>query len=236
MQDAPLLIETLGWDGQRLVRRTRHMARLAASAAALGYAHDAEAVARILDSVEGSEPLRVRLTLDRQGGLDLTTAPMGPTAALWRVALAPDRLDASDPWLRHKTTRRALYDRWRAALPQGVDEVLFANQTGQMAEGTITNLFFAASPFDDAPLFTPPLSDGCLPGCLRAELLATGKCTERALAVDDLGDISLYCGNSLRGLIPAQLVTLEGANDGKSEGPNTGPNNAPNVPRDIKAD
>lgn len=223
MQDAPLLIETLAWDGQRLVRRTRHMARLAASATALGYAHDAEAVARILGSVGGPAPLRVRLTLDRHGALDLTTAPMGPTAALWRVALAPDRLDAADPWLRHKTTRRALYDRWRAALPEGVDEVLFANQTGQMAEGTITNLFFAASPSDDAALFTTPLSHGCLPGCLRAELLATGKCTERALSLDDLGDVSLYCGNSLRGLIPAQLVPLEG------------PDNRPPTPRDTTA-
>lgn len=204
----PLLIETLGWDGQRLRRRDLHEARLARSAAALGYPHDPARVAEGLDRVAGPAPLRVRLTLDATGRVELTSAPLPPTPAGWRVMLADTRLDEGDPWLRHKTGNRALYDRHRADLPQGVDEVIFANRAGRMAEGTITNLFYRLP--DAGDLFTPPLADGCLPGCLRAELLGRGDCTERALPLSDLGSVTLFCGNSLRGLIPATLTSGPG--------------------------
>ncbi|APX90236.1 hypothetical protein BV394_11275 [Brevirhabdus pacifica] len=201
----PLLIETLGWDGQCLNRRDLHQARLARSAAALGYPHDPAHVAEALDRIAGPAPLRVRLTLDATGRVELTSAALPPTPASWRVMLADTRLDEDDPWLRHKTGNRALYDRHRADLPQGVDEVIFVNRAGRMAEGTITNLFYRLPGAGD--LFTPPLADGCLPGCLRAELLARGDCTERSLPLSDLGSVPLFCGNSLRGLIPATLTS-----------------------------
>ncbi len=52
-------------------------------------------------------PLRVRLTLDRDGSIDVTTAPFVPLAdgAAWRVRIASTRLDSSDRLLRMKTTR-----------------------------------------------------------------------------------------------------------------------------------
>ena len=105
------------------------------------------------------------------------------------------------PRLAHKTTDRALYDRARAALPAGVDEYLFLNERGEAAEGTITTLFFDLGD----GLRTPPLSSGCLPGCLRAELLATGRAREEPLPASLLPRAKLWMGNSLRGLIPAVL-------------------------------
>lgn len=108
---------------------------------------------------------------------------------------------SADPRLAHKTTDRALYDRARAALPAGVDEYLFLNERGEAAEGTITTLFFDLGD----GLRTPPLSSGCLPGCLRAELLATGRAREEPLPASLLPRAKLWMGNSLRGLIPAVL-------------------------------
>lgn len=195
------LIETLGWDGQRLVRLERHLDRLARSAARLGFAHDPTAIVETLATITGPAPLRVRLTLAQDGRAEVAHGPLAPNPALWRVALAETRLEAGDPWLCIKTTRRQLYDRDRAALPAGTHEYIYANQRGELCEGTITSLFFDLG----SGLCTPPLRCGLLPGCLRAEMLETGAAREENLTLHDLPRARLWMGNSLRGLIPARL-------------------------------
>lgn len=200
------LIETLGWHpDEGPLRAALHLARMARSATALGMPLDQIEARRLLDQITGPAPLRCRLTLTTRGALTLETAPLAAAAPLWRVAIHPERLDADDPWLRHKTTRRALYDRARAELPAGSDEWLFLNRTGQVCEGTITNIF---ADLGDS-LLTPPLASGLLPGILRAELLASDRAREAVLRPEDLRNARrLYCGNSLRGLIPATLVAM----------------------------
>ncbi len=192
------LIETLAWDGAALVRGDRHLARLARSALRLGWGCDLAAVLTALHKGR-SAPARLRLTLDHAGRIEVTEAPLPPTARFWRVGLAQERLNAADPWLTLKSTRRAAYDAARAALPEGLDEVVFLNAAGQVCDGTITTVFFDAG----EGLATPPLTSGLLPGVLRAELLQTGRAHEAILRREDLAGVRLWVGNSLRGLIPA---------------------------------
>ena len=192
------LIETLGWDGARLVRCEPHLARLARSAAALGWACDPDA-ARAALSAGRAGPARLRLTLDRAGDLRVTESPLVPVAAPWRVGLAVARLDAGDPWLSVKSTRRAAYDAARAALPPGLDEVVFLNAAGEVCDGSITTVFF-----DEGDGFcTPPLRCGLLPGVFRAEMLETGRAREAVLAGENLSKVRLFVANSLRGMMPA---------------------------------
>lgn len=196
------LIETFGWDGTGFCRLDAHLARARASAAALGFVWDEAAIRAALAPVRGPAALRVRLTIGRHGDAEVTTGPLAPNPPEWRLALAPERLDPDAPLLRHKTTERALYDRTRAALPAGFDEALFLNTRGEAAEGTITNLFADLG----AGLVTPPLASGCLPGILRAELLASGRVREAVIRAGDLSRARLFMGNALRGLIPARLA------------------------------
>ncbi len=195
------LIETFGWDGARFVRLDRHRARMAASAMALGLPFATAGFDRALPPDPGPAPLRLRLTLDRAGGFALTSAPLPPNPGHWRLALADRRLWSGDARLAHKTTDRGLYDQARAALPEGLDEFLFLNERGEAAEGTISNLFFDLGD----GLSTPPLTSGCLPGCLRAELIDTGRVRVAVLMASDLPRARLWMGNSLRGLIAARL-------------------------------
>lgn len=202
------LIETLRWEPMvGFVRLDRHLERLAASATGLGFPHSQAEISTALEAcATGVTPLRVRLALNAAGETTVTTQPFQPLGpAAWTVALAGITLDAGDPLLRHKTTQRQVYDAARAAFPrEAVDEVLLANQRGELCEGTITNIFI-----DDGTglLLTPPLSSGLLPGVLRAELLATGKAKEQVLRYDDLKSApAVFVGNSLRGLIAARLV------------------------------
>jgi 4-amino-4-deoxychorismate lyase len=203
------LIETLRWEPNAgFVRLERHLARLDASAHALGFAHDGEAVREVLaGSVAGGTPLRVRLTLAQDGRIAATNAPFEPLPAdtVWTLRVAKTRLDSADPLLRHKTTRRQAYEAARAEFSRGeADEVLLLNERGEVCEGTITNLFIDIG----APvLVTPPLDCGLLPGVLRGEMIEREKAKEAALTEADLYAVrALYVGNSLRGLIRARLA------------------------------
>jgi 4-amino-4-deoxychorismate lyase len=198
------IIETLRFDpGEGLVRRDMHLARMARSAATFGFPFAREAALDQLGAAAGPIPLRVRLTLDPSGRFAVTTAPLAPNPARWTFRLAIHRLEATDPWLRHKTTRRALYDQTRAALPAGVDEVIFSNTDGVLCEGTITTIFVQRRD----RLLTPALSAGLLPGVLRQSLLEGGRAEEATLTIADLATAqAVFLGNSLRGLIPASQV------------------------------
>ncbi|SDD07302.1 aminotransferase class IV family protein [Ruegeria marina] len=193
------LIETFGYHpGEGIRHLDLHLARMARSAAALGLPYDAAAAARALTPIAGDTPRRCRLTLDSCGAFELSTVPLLPNPTLWRVAIHPERLDPDDPWLGHKTSRRALYDRARAELPAGIDEWLFLNTRGEICEGTITNVFVDMG----RGLLTPPLSSGLLPGVLRQSLITENRATATPITLRNLAKArSLYIGNSLRGLI-----------------------------------
>ena len=189
------LIETLLWDGARFPRLPLHLARLAQGAARLGFPCDSDKVTAALAGAVADSPLRVRLTLGAGGDPEVTTAPLPPAKPEWRIGLAEARLSSADPWLAVKSTRRAAYDTARAALPDGLDEVIFLNERGEVCDGTITTVFFDRG----QGMRTPPLSCGLLPGVLRAELA----CPEEVLMAQDLPHVRLWVGNALRGLIPA---------------------------------
>ena len=189
------LIETLLWDGADCPRIKLHQARLARSAAALGWAEPAD-LRELLGGLP-AQPLRLRVTLDGAGLLALERALLPPAKTEWRVGLASDRLTSTDPWLQHKTTRRGVYDAARASLAEGLDEVIFLNERGEVCEGTITTVFFDKG----QGMRTPPLTCGVLPGVLRAEM-AVG---EEVLLAEDLPKTRLWLGNALRGLFPARF-------------------------------
>ena len=204
------LIETMRWEPPSgFLRLDRHLDRLYASAAALGFACDPERIDEVLSNAVGGEPtaLRTRLALQRSGDATASAQPYEalPAGKVWRLQLAQVRLDSADTLLRHKTSRRDAYQRARAEYPAThADEVLLANERGQLCEGTITNLF---ADFGDGVLATPRLDCGLLPGILRGELLDEGRAVEAVYTFDDLKSAkTIFVGNSLRGLIPAKLT------------------------------
>ena len=140
----------------------------------------------------------MRMTLDAGGLVEVASAPLPEARPVWRLGLAEMRLASDDPWLRVKSTRRGAYDRARAALPERLEELVFANELGEVCDGTITTLFFDRG----QGLRTPPLCCGLLPGVLRAEMA----CPEEVLRVEDLPRVRLWVGNALRGLMPAVWV------------------------------
>jgi 4-amino-4-deoxychorismate lyase len=203
------LIETMRFEpGTGIVRRKLHAARLRNSAKVLGFEGAERALAALDEAFANSDSsLRLRLELFADGRHDITSAPFVPTAegTTWRIGIAREaRLNSTDPILRHKTSKRTVYDTARAEHPrETIDEVILLNERDEACEGTITNLFV-----DDGSgrLLTPPLSCGCLAGILRTSLICGKKARNLRLTLDDLKHRPFYVGNSLRGLVRAILA------------------------------
>ncbi len=203
------LIETLRLEDGGYPLLALHLDRLQASAATLGFACDRDGVAGALRALATRQPagvFRIRLTLGREGEVELATAPLAATPAGMRAVLSPQRLDSRNGWLRHKTTVRDLYDRElaRVGADPSLFDAIFLNERGEVCEGARSNVFVRRAP--GGPLLTPPLACGLLPGVLRRQLLASGEAVEAVLYESDLrAAAELWLGNALRGLLRVEL-------------------------------
>lgn len=202
------LIETLRYEPDTgFIRLRLHLARLTRSARRIGFPQPVDALERLQQAVASANtPQRVRLTLDENATIEVTSAPFTPLApgTTWTIRIADQRLDSADKLLRIKTTRRVVYEKARAEYaPHEADEVLMLNERGEACEGTITSIFL-----DDGSgmLRTPPISCGLLAGVLRTELICQRKARVGRISLADIAGGKLYMGNSLRGLIPAVLA------------------------------
>ncbi|MBA3895706.1 MAG: aminodeoxychorismate synthase component I [Sphingomonadaceae bacterium] len=199
------LIETMAFDPHAGVARLEaHLARMKASAEALGFAFDRHAARNELQAATFRlrEPAKVRLLLSCKGAMAIETRALPPQPAdAVLVALAPLPVSPPDFRLRHKTSDRAFYDDARHA--GHAFEVIFEDASGRVTEGSFTHVFIER----DGTLLTPPLSLGLLPGILRAELIAEGCASEADLTVADLAH-GFLIGNAVRGLLPARLLRL----------------------------
>jgi branched-subunit amino acid aminotransferase/4-amino-4-deoxychorismate lyase len=202
---ARTLFETLRIEDGRAVRGAAHLARLAASAAALGVPFDPDAAAAALS---GAPPglWRLRLTLHPDGRLEVLRRPFrpDPPGAVVPVGWAAERVRSDDPVRRHKTRDRGPYDRGVAlARTRGWADVLFLNERGEVVEGAISTLVAEV----DGLRLTPPVRAGALPGVLRATLLRRGLVREGSLDPRQLeGASRLWLASSLRGLRRARIA------------------------------
>lgn len=236
------LFETLlALDG-RVPLAERHLARLAASAAALGipmpFSKDAIAAAcRSLLRANGlaAGPAALRITLSAGPGPRGLARPEPPRPTLViaaarrgagplppaRLHLASTRVSAASPLRRHKTLsylENVLA--WREAAAAGADEALLINTDGRIAEASAANLFVLR----DGALWTPRIEDGALPGITRGLVLelapAEGLAVREAgLRVEDLvAAEAVFLTSSLAGLRP--VVSLGGLGEpGGGDGP-----------------
>jgi len=99
--------------------------------------------------------------------------------------------------------------RWaELAQEKGFDETILLNEHGRVAECTSANIFAAVGDC----VFTPPLSEGCLPGITREVLLEEVRVPgltviEKELTLDDLYSASqVFITSSTRDLLPVREI------------------------------
>jgi len=201
------LIETVRCDSDGFLLLERHLRRLATSAAYFGFRHDSGSLrirlAELRKKLRGVHKVRILLAAEGEPALEAEPLAQPPSSdSPGMIAVAHMRVDSSDPFLFHKTTRRERYDEERRRYPDCVD-VVFLNERGEVTEGSYNNIVISRH----GELLTPALSCGLLPGVLREELIEAGGIREAVLTPADLQDAdTLWLINSVRGWRECKLA------------------------------
>lgn len=203
-----------------------HLERLATGLAVLGFAEAVDlskiraGIAHYL-AAESAPSAVLRLTVTRGTG-PRGLAPPEASSPTTLVALSPIPPAQETPLALHvaTTTRRnelSPLSRIKAlpyldnlialqeARAHGADEALMLNTRGTIACASVANLFVIR----DGRLETPPVSDGALPGTMRALMLLLAKSAglapvETSLRAGDLaGADQVILTNSIRGAVEA---------------------------------
>jgi len=112
-------------------------------------------------------------------------------------------VSSHDLFLRHKTTRRTVYEHYFQQAEPDTFDVLLWNERGEVTEFTRGNVVAEIN----GRRITPPLSCGLLSGTLRQELLEEEQIEERILTLQELQRVSaLWFINGVRGWVPVKLT------------------------------
>ncbi|MFY9263240.1 MAG: bifunctional anthranilate synthase component I family protein/class IV aminotransferase [Arcanobacterium sp.] len=217
------LIETMRAHQGAVQHLDHHLARLADSADYCGFSYDDAAVRAAISGAVSSattpnNTCKVRLTLQRDGQIDVTTGPAPSYHRLpdvppskpdadelnhaIRIEIDDHAVDSRDWRRQHKTSMRQMLVDAKNRHPHA-DEVLLTNEHGQITEGTVTNVVALI----DGRWVTAPIKDGLLPGVGRAVLIERGVVSERPVTVDEVHRAeALAVVNALRGWRWAKLL------------------------------
>ena len=196
------LLETLRLHQGRYWLLHGHLERIEQSAIMLGFKFDKTRIEEALSSAaQQQRDGRVRLLLGPHGDVRVEVYPINLLSQLPAVALAASAVQSSNPWLRHKTTRREIYAALIVDKP-GIYDTLLYNERGELTEFTRGNLVIEL----DGHRVTPPLTCGILPGVFRKMLIARKRVKERVVRKDELARAKgIWFVNSVRGFVPVRL-------------------------------
>ena len=208
------LFETLRVDGGRPRDLSAHLDRLLAGLRRLGIDTPesrcdlGHAVAEVAEAAP--RPVaRLRITISRGTAAGptrlITASPYEPPGEPVSAVLLTDfRIDSRSPLAGLKSL---CYQKNRVALRKAealsAFEALLLNEHGRLAEGSRSNVALVLP----EGIFTPPESEGCLPGTVRRRLLEREAIRERPLTLEDLAAAEgLLLMNSLIGVLPVSRI------------------------------
>ncbi len=191
-----------------------HIQRLSKSCEYFGFVFNRDMVCEALrDLIRTFDPnikYKVRLLYDYLGSLELTYDLIDNSDDISKFSIGFSRrsVDSKNILFQHKTTAnnvRGLYNKeYDLAVKNGFHDVLFHNENGYLTETSRYNIIFRIK----NTLYTPPVSDGLLPGIYRQYLISQKNVIEKSISISEitLADEILLC-NSVRGMLPVNLVS-----------------------------
>ncbi len=206
------LIETMLCESGNVALLERHLQRMLRSAKMLNIALSEESlrefVSRKIHECTGRKKLRV--LCHNSGKLSCEQIQLEATRGGSKTLVMGDRIVySSDPMRRHKTTQRAAYTAdLQQAQDMGYDDMVYQNERGHIVETTCCNIAIQLP--GDACWYTPPLSDGCLDGIQRGEMLEHGlfnaRVVEKSISIQELFLAKrIVVGNAVAGVSDVDL-------------------------------
>lgn len=202
------LIETLLLDqNKKYTYLDQHLQRLENSAQYWDFPFDKKMIINQLNDFKNKisqTPVIIRMALDSAGDIEITSREFIAQKSPVVLLLSDDKTDSQDRFLFHKTTNRSLYDNaYKQARESGYFDMLFTNEKGNITETSIANIFFRKG----EQWFTPPITDGLLPGVWRSEFLKKENVLERSISINNLDSYDeIIIANSVRGIIEVEKI------------------------------
>lgn len=189
---------------------TRHLARATRSAAILGMRIQSErqirnAVSEFLVRTPATlEYGRLRIAFHPAGELEMVHETYHPWTSPARLAVSDKILDETSPLVGMKTLPySANIEALNWARDQGFDDAVHFNSSGQIVEGSVSNIVLKV----DGHWHTPNLASGCLPGITRGLVLEWLDVEEAVLTSEDLAKAeSIYLLSSLKDAQPVSML------------------------------
>jgi branched-chain amino acid aminotransferase len=225
------VFETIAVRKNKVRRLPAHLARLREGAKVLGIPlpnDDDRLLQAIADTITANNltDAVVRVTLTRGPGARgiappsdatptfiVTAAPLPPEPEPARVIIAKStRRNEHSPLSRIKSLNYLdnILARQEAVAARADDAILL-NTAGRVAESTVANVFILV----DGGLYTPPLTDGALPGVMRADTIKLARAEEKPITVDLFMRASeIFLTNAL-GLRPVVYIGDQSVGDGE---------------------
>ncbi len=223
------LFETMYWDGQIIMNLAYHLDRLFEGLAVLrfdlseGFTRDfiSEEIIRLCTHNAGLEKARVRLNVFREDGNALLPVKNRPvfiieTSAVPEMNPSPLRLTLYEGEKKHSGKLSPLKTNnyllnilaVQHAKEKGFDDAVFLNNRGNICEASSSNLFMVQK----GVLFTPALSQGCVAGTKRRELIERlpdlGFQIEETIITKDMvfEMEEIFLTNAIRGIRPVICI------------------------------
>lgn len=213
------------YPGRKICFVEEHLARMAAGCRFFDIPFSREEAHGVLCASLAAIPehkdARLRLNLITYGAdtvekVDFSTEwqPL-PDMSRWekeavKVGLAPFRRFSGSPLVRFKTSSYLEnITAFKHARERGFFDAIFANEAGEITEGSISNIFFIKK----NQLITPPVGAGLLPGVTRKKTIELShtaglSVNETQITLADLDQFeSAFVTNSVVEILP--VVTIE---------------------------
>ena len=195
------LITTGRISQKSLLFEDQHLERLTKASRYFAYPFDPKKLRQKIEeecqACDVNQDYRLRITLNKSGELELSRQILTPLSpSFCKAKLCLQEADLNQAFTYFKTTHRP-------HLSLGEQEKIYHNKSGELLETSIGNLVLKIN----GKLYTPPISQGILPGIYRQHLLETGQVEEKVLTVPDLDQAeTIYGCNAVRGLYELEVI------------------------------
>jgi para-aminobenzoate synthetase/4-amino-4-deoxychorismate lyase len=207
-QNPPFYIfETMLFENGRVFLLDEHCDRLKRSASRFRFIYDDTVIRKKLavSIATLTSTAKIRLALYKWGAVDIDIEEGEFTIKTpVDIRLSENIIDSGDLFRYYKTSRRELFSQERNRLRgDGIFEVIFANEKGNLTEGSITNLFLRIN----GRWHTPSVDDGLLEGVYRNYFITLHDAIETPLRRGDIfAADKMIIVNSLRKEIRVKRV------------------------------
>ncbi len=181
------LFETMLVDKNEIYLLNHHLNRLEKSAEYFLFNFDREEVKteieNCLENLSSQKKYKMKLMLSKWGDVKIGIEEIKEEKNILKVSFSEKKINSKNKFQYFKTTNRETYDTDLVKYKnKGYDEVIYLNEEGELAEGSITNIFLRKQ----GEWLTSKVDSGILEGCYRTFFIENNDVKVTNLYLQDL--------------------------------------------------